>query len=102
MTFQVLVQPQAKADLAAIVDYIAADSPENADRWLTIMLQKLQTLEQFPLALPHARERPHHKRDLRQLVHGNYRIIFYVDDEVVNVVSVRHSSRQPHPGGSLD
>lgn len=102
MIYEVRIQPEAEANLAEIADYIAKDSPENATNWLISMQRKISTLETFPEALPPARENPYHKRSLHQLVHGNYRVIYFVESSRVNVVSVRHSARQPHPPGTLE
>lgn len=102
MTYKIFIQPQAEDDLTEIADYIALDSSQTAVQWLLKLRRKIDTLQTFPEALPRAREDASHRRDLFQLNYGNYRVIYFLDEEVVNVVSVRHSSRRPHSKGSLD
>lgn len=102
MSYSLEIADRAKADLREIQAYIAKDSPVNADRWLTRIQATMISLTEFPEAHPLARENSTHEREIRQLTHGKYRIIYYVENDTVMVVSVRHSSRRPHPPGSLE
>jgi toxin ParE1/3/4 len=42
------LSPQATQDLQEINDYLFAENPDSADRLLTLINQKLDTLAQFP------------------------------------------------------
>jgi len=54
------------------------------------------SLARFPRRCAHAPEEPRLRIGLRQLMFGNYRILFTVDDEhhVVTVPHIRHGSRK--------
>ena len=71
-------------------DYIAVDSPVNAYVVKSIY-QRAQILERFPL-VGYACRSPS-SRDLRMLLWGHYRIVYFVraDDEV-DIVGVFHGA----------
>ena len=100
--YEVIILPQAESNLQQYAEYIAKDSRSNAKRWLEKMREKIMSLDQFPEACPLAFENSSHERELRQLVSGRYRVIFYVDAKKVNVVSVRHGAQLPAKARSLD
>jgi len=102
LSYSVEIQPQARDDLREIVAFISEASPQSAERWLRNVTTAIQGLSEFPEAHPLARENGSHQREIRQMSHGKYRVIYFVDDDRVMVVSVRHSARLPHPPGSFD
>lgn len=104
MTFQINVTDNASSELDECAAYIAERNPQAAANWLNSIGYKIASLATFPDRFPYARENVHHDRELRQLVAGNYRIIYHADEagQVVTVLSVRHSARIPHAEGELD
>lgn len=76
---------QARADLDAIWDYIAADNPDAADALLHRIGNTLRMLADNPRA---GRERPELAASLRSFPIGNY-IIFYLPlPDGINVVRI--------------
>jgi len=76
----------AKQDLQAIRRYIAADNPTAADRWV----DRLRSQARNALRAPHAgRKVPELLReDIRELIEGNYRIVYQVFENRLVVLTV--------------
>jgi len=94
---------QARADLFGIATWIAADFPENAARWLVDIEGAVRGLDRIPDRCPLAIEALEIDGcALRQLVHGNYRILFVVSGARVHVLHIRHAARRPAELARLD
>ncbi len=94
-TYRVLIHEEAEADLAEAYGHIAADSPENAAKWRKGLLKKAKSLRQFPFRCHVAPEAETLGREVRHLIHGDYRVIFVVDGNTVTVLHIRHGARLP-------
>ncbi len=96
MIFRVELTARAQRDLAAIYDYIHAESSIRAFQWFNGLADAILSLENHPERGPITRENPR----LRQLLYGNkphlYRIIYSVRKRsgVVSVLHLRHGTRQ--------
>jgi len=94
--YQGIFTLEALADAQAAAAYIAAAAPWNAQRWYDKLLKATQTLAVFPNRCPKAPEATTlNDPRLRQLIFGNYRIIFLVEDDIVHIIHVRHGARRP-------
>ena len=88
----------AQADLRTIFDFIAADSPFNARRYVNQIIAKTGMLAANPLI---GRMVPEvSSLDTRQLIFKNHRIIYQADDNlrVVNILAVVHVRRLANVG----
>ncbi len=68
---------QAKEDLASIGDYIAADSPTAAMRWVACLVADVERAAEMPLAgriVPEYSDR----HDIREVLRRTYRIVYRV------------------------
>jgi toxin ParE1/3/4 len=88
MTYR--LSPQAKSELEAIGDYIAADSPANAERFIDRLTEKFIALGRSPRI---GRARPGLRSDLRSFPFGAYLILYRIVDDGVEIVRVVHSAR---------
>ncbi len=95
MKYRVFIEPRAKADLKAAYLFIAEDSPAHADDWFANLLRAVATLETMPRRCPLAIESDAFDVEIRQLIHGNYRVLFTVSGSEVTVTHVRHAARRP-------
>lgn len=87
---RILRRPLAAADIADIWDYIAEDSPAQADAWVDRLDSKLKLLANHPLM---GRAREELFEGMRSLPIGRY-VIFYVPlDDGIDLVRVLHSAR---------
>jgi len=87
--------PQAADDLEAIADFIAEDSPHYASLFVVDVLDAVQRLEVFPKSgriVPEAND-----PIIREIILGNYRIIYRVKPEIVEILTVYHGARLLDP-----
>ena len=84
--------PLAKEDLQSIHDFIAEDSPTIAKRFIKKLISKTEKIKNFPKI---GRALPDYKpKDVREIIYGNYRIIYYVRSEAkVDILTIFHSRR---------
>ena len=80
----------ARAHLRAIHEYIALDSPEQADLFVASLENATKRLEQFPLSGRMMPEEPTGRT--REVIHRDYRIAYRVDGERVVIVAVWHGA----------
>ena len=78
-------------DLKSIHEYISKDSKFYADRFVTKLITRVDQLENYPQS---GRMVPEFgKDDIRELIEGNYRIIFKVKEGHIGIIRVHHSAR---------
>jgi toxin ParE1/3/4 len=78
-------------DLDEIARYIERHSPAAARRLVQRIFDRVERLKRFPRSGGFI---PEDNRQLyRQLIQGNYRVIYRCDDEDVFVVAVYHGAR---------
>ena len=87
---RVIWSDPALAELASIREYIATDSPLTAEKFTLNLHKKIdETLRDFP---KYGRKIPEMDReDFREIIHGNYRIMYHVEKEVLSILAVRNS-----------
>jgi len=88
---QIIWAPQAIEDVEAIRGYVARDSPRSADLLVERLLSAVEHLETDPLS---GRVVPEIGNDaVREVIHGNYRIVYRVQPDLVEIVTVFHGAR---------
>ena len=82
---------ESLADLQAIRDFIARDSPSAAITFLSRLTDSTERLLQFPflgtVVVDLRRE------DVREILFGNYRVIYRVSQDVIRIWAVYHAAR---------
>lgn len=98
MTYHVIIQPQAEADLDAVYLRMRIHAPQAAERWFAGIVEAINSLEQFPRRCPLAPENDYFEEEIRQLLYGRrdnvYRILFTIQDDTVHVLHVRHGAQR--------
>ena len=80
----------ALEDLQSIHEYISKDSKRYADRYVDKLIDRVNQLENFPKS---GRVVPEFDSEsIRELIEGNYRIIYKISSDQVAIVRVHHSS----------
>ena len=82
----------AVSDLHRIGDHIALDSPRYAERFTEKLRSSTEVLELFPggsRMIPELED-----PELRELIVGNYRIMFLLRKDVAYILTVRHAKRR--------
>lgn len=92
-SYTVVVTPDALADIGAIQEFIARDSPIDADRFTERLIVALQALDRFPARYPVTPESDAFGFEVRVMLVGPYRVLFAARPEVVLVLRIRHSAR---------
>jgi plasmid stabilization system protein ParE len=96
MKYQVIVTPEAEANITAAFEYIYQRSPMNATRWIRGLYSRIETFEEFPGRCGIAREAQQGGEDLRQFIYYSHRIIFRIEEEngIVRILHVRHGAQR--------
>ena len=84
--------PAARADLRDIKRYIGQHAPRVAAAYVRRIRERCLTLTSFPFAAPIVAE--YSNELIRETYHGNYRIIYQIEDELIRILRVFHGARQ--------
>jgi addiction module RelE/StbE family toxin len=88
---QVRWTDEAVSDLASIKSYIERDSPTYAQLIVERLIERAERISSFPMA---GRTVPEFDRpDLREVIFGSYRIVYWVEGDVQHLLTIFHSSR---------
>jgi plasmid stabilization system protein ParE len=86
---------QAAGDLEAIAKFIAADSAHYAELFVIDALRAVERLAEFPRS---GRVVPElGKPTIREIILGNYRIVFRFRKNVVEILTIYHGARLLDP-----
>lgn len=83
--------PLAIDRLAEIAAYIAEDNPAAAEKWIREGFARVGQLGRFPKSGRPLPETP--RPDIRELIWGNYRIIYRIETHQVSILTVRHTKQ---------
>ncbi len=93
--YRVLVAAPAEVEIEAAYLFIRRDSPEHAARWRRGLLEAAKSLCVHPNRCRLAPESGGFEYEIRQLIYGNYRLLFTVRGTTVVILHVRHGARRP-------
>ncbi len=82
---------RARLRLQQIQHYIAEDHPDNAQAWVIKLLDRGDSLSDQPYRGRPVPEYP--TTEVREVREGDYRIIYQVHADCVEILTVRHSSQ---------
>jgi plasmid stabilization system protein ParE len=83
--------PLAIDRVSEIAEYIARDNPEAAKRWVDTIFEKVASLKSHPEScrvLPEI-----NNRAIQELLYGNYRIVYRVEEKRISILTVRHGKQ---------
>jgi plasmid stabilization system protein ParE len=101
-SYRVVISGRAAADIVAVHDYIAADSPQNAAAVARRILQAIDQLGVFPHRYPIYQGRRRPSTAVRRMPEPPVLVYYKINepDRVVEVITVRHGKRrQPRKFG---
>ena len=88
---KIIWSPLAIDRTTEIAEYIAQDNPSAAMIWVETLFDKVEILKSSPksgwVVLESNRD------DIRELIYGNYHIIYRVDKKILSVLTVRHGKQ---------
>jgi len=81
--------------MSEIVDYISRDRPDAARKWAEGVFDAVNELASFP---GQGRVVPEVGRpSVREVIHGEYRVIYKVEAKAIGILTVRHGRRRFDP-----
>ena len=83
--------PLAVDRVSEIAAYIAQDKPSAAEKWVKTIFSKIEHLKSSPeigRIVPEI-----DNGQFRELIYGNYRIIYRIELEQISILTVRHGKQ---------
>jgi len=91
--FRVSITRAAESDIDQAWSFIAQDSPETADKFISRLEEQIETLEVFPNRCALIPENEILGTRYRHMFYGDYRTVFRVVKRTVYVLRVIHGAR---------
>jgi addiction module RelE/StbE family toxin len=92
--------PEAKRNLKSIQQYIGRNAPRTAAAFVKRLVEAVEVLRDFPeigATVPELEP-----FDYRELLYGNYSIIYSYQDRRVEIFAVQHGAMQMNPTLFID
>ena len=78
--------------LSSIYSYISQNSPQYAQRLVERLTHRSEQIAQFPLS---GRIVPEFEtKQIREVIEGSYRIIYYIKPDQIDIIAVLHASQK--------
>jgi len=88
---KIIWSPLAVDQVAVIAEYITLDNPVAAEQWVGDIFNSVKRLKKFPKS---GRIIPEIQLDnFREIIFGNYRIIYRIHKNQISVLTVRNGSQ---------
>ena len=88
---KIIWTPQSQEDLREVRNFIARDAPITASAFIRRLRSSVNRLREFPESGQIVREISNPR--IREVFHGSYRIIYRIDLEQINILTVFHGAR---------
>lgn len=88
---KIIWSPLAIDRVSEIAQYIALDKPAAADNWINTLFSKVGQLMLSPKSgrvVPEIGD-----EQFRELIYGNYRILYRIEKKQVSILTVRHGKQ---------
>tara|TARA_R110002072_G_scaffold75610_7_gene177838 strand:- start:513 stop:809 length:297 start_codon:yes stop_codon:yes gene_type:complete len=90
--YRVNIKPTAELDLIKRYQEIDEESPQNALNWYLAIMDALEKLDELAERCPIAPEDQEFGLGIRHLIIGDYRALYLIREEAVEVLHIRHSA----------
>ena len=85
---RIIWSPLALKRVTEMALYIAEDKPGASKKWVDSVFESVGKLATYPMS---GRIVPEINKDsFREIIHGNYRIIYSIPENSVEILTVRH------------
>lgn len=91
--YKVKITDNAQNDLEHIFYYIAADSINNAKKFILALEKKIYSLDTFPERYAYIPENIYFGTNYRHISHKKYRTIYKIGNNSVYILRVIHGSK---------
>nr|CAP47754.1 putative integron gene cassette protein [uncultured bacterium] len=92
---RVIWSPSSTDDANSIAEFIAKDSPHTAALFVERLFEKTDRLAEFPQSGRIIKEIG--RETTREIIFGNYRIMYLIEDDDVWITAVVHGARDWTP-----
>jgi len=92
MAYRIKWSPRAASHFEGICDYIAKDSKYYAVLFAKKVIAIVKSLPEFPKTGRIVPE--YNDENLREKIYGNYRIVYRIKEEVIEIAAICHGARQ--------
>ena len=95
--FKVDIPPNVENEIEHYVDVIAQDDVTAALNWYRGIEAQIYKLDQNPKRCPIAFESRFQEYEIRNLLFGNYRVLFRIENKTVQILHVKHGRMERKP-----
>ena len=95
--YKVNIPNEVIEEIEYYVDVIAKDSIDAALKWYQGIETAIYTLDQNPERYPVAFEDRFHDYEIRNLIVGNYRVLYRIENKIVQILHVKHGKMERKP-----
>ena len=100
MAYHVEIADAAQSEAGEILNWLVAQhAGETGLRWFRALYDAIDSLSNFPRRCSMALESNEFSTEVRYLLYGRkpyqYRILFTIEGETVQIIHIRHSRKQP-------
>ena len=88
---KIIWAPLAIDRASEIAEYISQDNPTAANKWIDNIFNKVEVLQSSPEIGRIVSEIA--RKEIRELIFGNYRIIYRLEKLSISILTVRHSKQ---------
>lgn len=88
--YRISIKPTAENDLLRRYQQIAEESPQNALNWYVRIIEAIEKLDILAERCPIAPEDRDIEQGIRHLIIGDYRALYLINGNTVEVLHVRH------------
>jgi plasmid stabilization system protein ParE len=88
---KIIWSPLAIDRASEIAEYIAQDKPSAAEKWINTIFSKIEKLRSSPEIVRIVPEIK--KEQFRELVYGNYRIVYRIEKKQISILTIRHGKQ---------
>ena len=88
---KIIWSPLAIDRVSEIAEYISLDNPTAAQKWIDNIFKKVGSLQFSPeigRIVPEIE-----RKEIRELIFGNYRIIYRFEKTNISILTIRHSKQ---------
>ena len=88
---KIIWSPLSVERVSEIAGYIAEENPSAAEKWVDAVFMKVENLQDFPESGRIVPET--NNKAIRELIYGNYRLIYRLEEKRISVLTVRHGKQ---------
>lgn len=94
-TRKIIWDDEAAKSLRSAIKYIRIDSPQNAEKVKIVIKAVVKELAAKPERYPKDKYKANNNGEYRAFEIYSYRIAYFISDNEIRIIRVRHTSQEP-------